>query len=313
MAFWGDWYPPAQPIAVKNGIASRSKKGKIGETWWSQRFIAALERTGIGSRLERGRKYARSGQVIDIVIRDATVHARVQGTMPRPYKVTISFSRFSNAQWEQIFDALSSQALFSAMLLGGEIPQEIETVFAKCRLSLLPASARDIRTACDCPDSANPCKHIAAVYYILAEQFDRDPFIIFSLRGRNREAVLENLRKRRSSSSPACDAAEDSGPQRAAGQEQDGCAVPPLSDCTVSFWEAADSLNSFPLHLYQKPVLEAAALKRLGPSLFKVRNKDLATLLVPVYPKARDYVLGKLLQSEQDQDDGGRKKRPHPR
>ncbi|MFA5330848.1 MAG: SWIM zinc finger family protein [Methanoregula sp.] len=308
MAFWGEWYEPAQPIAVKNGIAARSKKGKIGETWWSQRFIAALEQTGIGSRLDRGRKYARRGQVIDIAIRDATVHARVQGTMPRPYTVTISFSRFSDAQWEQIFDALSSQALFSAMLLGGEIPQEIETVFAGCRLSLLPASARDVRTDCSCPDSANPCKHIAAVYYILAEQFDRDPFLIFSLRGRDRDAVLENLRKRRSSSTPACDAAEDAGPQEITGSEPDGCAVPPLSDCTASFWEAADSLDTFPLHLSQKPVLEAAALKRLGPSLFKVKNKDLATLLVPVYPKARDYVLGELMRPEQKHGDRGHKK-----
>lgn len=311
MTYWGEWYPPARPIAVKDGIAARSKKGKIGGTWWSQRFIAALERTGIGSRLERGRKYARRGQVIDIAIRNSAVRARVQGTMPRPYNVTISFSRYSDAQWEQIFDALSSQALFSAMLLGGEMPQEIESVFARCRLSLFPVSARDVRTRCDCPDSANPCKHIAAVYYILAEQFDRDPFLIFSLRGRNRDSVLESLRKRRSGSTPACDGAEDAGPHRAAGQEPDGGAVPPLSDCTVSFWEAADSLDTFPLHLYQKPVLEAAALKRLGPSLFKVGNKDLATLLEPVYPKARKYVLGKLLQSEQDQ--GARKKRPSPR
>ncbi|MDD1702666.1 MAG: SWIM zinc finger family protein [Methanoregula sp.] len=308
MAFWGEWYRPAQPIAVKNGIATRSKKGKIGETWWSQRFIAALERTGIGSRLERGRKYARRGQVIDIVIRDSTVHARVQGTMPRPYKVTISFSRFSDAQWERIFDALSSQALFSAMLLGGEIPQEIESVFARCRLSLLPVSARDIRTDCSCPDSANPCKHIAAVYYILAEQFDRDPFLIFSLRGRDRDAVLEDLRKRRSGSMQACDAADDAGSQTVPGQKPDECAVPPLFDCTATFWEAADSLDTFPLYLYQKPVLEAAALKRLGPSLFKVKNKDLATLLVPVYPKARDYVLGTLMRPEQEQGEGDRGK-----
>lgn len=294
MAFRGDWYPPARPIAVKNGIAARSKKGNIGETWWSQQFIAALEEIGIGSRLERGRKYARRGQVIDIAIRNATVHARVQGTMPRPYTITISFTRYTDAQWERVFDALSSQALFTAMLLGGEIPHEIETVFTGVRLSFLPSSAKDINTHCDCPDYANPCKHIAAVYYILAEQFDRDPFLIFSLRGRDRVAVLENLRKWRSTCAQTGDVAEDTGPCGVTAEEPDGCTVPPLSDCVASFWEAGDVLDTFPIHLYHKPELEASALKRLGPSLFRIQDKDIATLLVPVYPKAREYVLGEL-------------------
>jgi uncharacterized Zn finger protein len=305
MAFRGERYPPAQPIATKNGIKARSKRGKIGETWWSQRFIAALERIGIGSRLERGRKYARRGQVIDISVRDATVHARVQGTVPRPYTITISFSRFNDAQWKHVFEALSSQALFTAMLLGGEIPQEIEAVFAEVRLQLLPASKKDLRTTCDCPDSANPCKHIAAVYYILAEQFDRDPFLIFSLRGRDREAVLENLRKQRSISPPASTMAEDVRVSRVEDQKPNASTVPPLSDCIASFWEAGEGLDTFPIQLYQKPPLEAAAIKRLGPSLFKVQNKDLSTLLVPIYPKAREYVLGELRRLEKRADGTG--------
>lgn len=312
MSRWGEWYPPARPIAVKNGLQARSKKGDIGETWWSKRFIAALEHIGIGSRLERGRKYARKGQVVNINIRDATVHAQVQGTRPKPYNIIISFTLFTDAQWEQIFDALSSQAFFTAMLLGGEIPQEIETVFSGVNLSLLPASAKDLKTDCDCPDFANPCKHIAAAYYILAEKFDRDPFLIFSLRGRDREAVLENLRKRRSSSAPDESVAEEAEPYGISdgepAQDATGYAVPPLSGCVTTFWEAGDTLDTFPIHLYEKPELEAAALKRLGPALFKIQKKDIAALLVPVYPKAREYVLAELrrLESEFHEESPGK-------
>ena len=300
MSRWGQWYPPARPIAVKNGIQTRSKKGNIGETWWSKRFISALERIGIGSRLERGRSYARKGQVVSINIRDATVYAQVQGTKPRPYNITISFTRFNDLQWAQIFDALASQALFTASLLGGEIPQEIETIFTGVNLSLLPGSAKDIKTDCDCPDFANPCKHIAAVYYILAEQFDRDPFLIFSLRGRDRDAVLENLRKRRSAIAPVETEAEVPEPESPAVPEPDGCELVPLSGCVASFWDAAETLDSFPIHLYKKPELEAAALKRLGPSLFRINNKDIADLLAPVYSHAREYVLGELRRLESE-------------
>lgn len=300
MSRWGEWYPPARPIAVKNGIQARSRKGNIGETWWSKRFIAALEHIGIGSRLERGRSYARKGQVISIKIHDATVYAQVQGTMPRPYKITISFTRFTDRQWEQIFDALASQALFTAMLLGGEIPQEIETVFTSVKLSLLPASAKDIKTDCDCPDYANPCKHIAAVYYILAEQFDRDPFLIFSLRGRDREAVLENLRNLRSANAPVETEGEAPEPESPVVPEPEGCVLAPLSECVDSFWDAAETLDTFPIHLYKKPELEAAALKRLGPSLFRINNKDLGDLLMPVYSHAREYVLGELMLLESE-------------
>jgi len=295
MSYWGDYYPPANPIKVKNGIAARSKKGDIGETWWSKRFIKALETIGIGSRLQRGKAYARKGQVIKISIHDAVVHAQVQGTNPRPYSVTISFTPFTDKQWDGIFDALSSQALFTAMLLGGEIPKEIETVFATINLSLLPATQREIRTGCSCPDSANPCKHIAAVYYILAEQFDRDPFLIFTLRGRDREAILGELRKRRS----RLDTEEtETGPVPAhpSVHEPKRSIGPPLAECLDSFWDAGETLDNFPIYLHKKPELDAAALKRLGPSRFKIGNKDLTDLLVPVYPKAREYIMNEIEQ-----------------
>jgi len=296
MSYWGDYYPPANPIKVKNGIAARSKKGDIGETWWSKRFIGALEKIGIGSRLQRGKTYARKGQVIKISIHDAVVHALVQGTNPRPYSVTISFTRFTDKQWDGIFDALSSQALFTAMLLGGEIPKEIESVFTGVDLSLLPATRREIKTDCSCPDSANPCKHIAAVYYILAEKFDRDPFLIFTLRGRDRKDVLEGLREQRSSVDTD-EEVKGSEPEHPAVRGPNVSTRPPPAECMDSFWDAGETLDRFPIYLHKKPELEAVALKRLGPSRFKIGNKDLADLLVPVYLKAREYVIKEIKQA----------------
>ncbi|MCX6699087.1 MAG: SWIM zinc finger family protein [Methanomicrobiales archaeon] len=289
MTYWGNYYPPAKPLQVKNGMQARSKKGAIGETWWSKRFIEALERTGIGSRIERGRSYARKGQVISITIDGTGVEAQVQGTQSKPYVITISYNHFSAGQWEQILEALSSQALFTAMLLGGEIPHEIESVFSGVNLSLFPASAKEIKTRCSCPDSANPCKHIAAVYYILAEKLDRDPFLIFSLRGQDRETVLEGLRKRRSVPAPE----EETGPgtpELVPVRETGQIIAPALSECMSNFWVAGKTLETFPIYLHGKPELDAVVLKRLGPSLFKIGTKDLAELLVPVYPKAREHV-----------------------
>lgn len=303
MSNWGDYYPPAKPIRVKNGIPVRSKKGAIGGTWWSKRFIEALERIGIGSRLQRGKSYARNGQVVTMNIEGGFVHARVQGTNPRPYSVTIAFSRFSDTQWDAILDALSSQALFAAGLLGGEMPQEIEKMFAAKRLSLLPAGRKEIITNCSCPDSANPCKHIAAVYYILAEQFDRDPFLIFALRGRDRETILDGLRKRRGTvTEPKAETVRQPDPPPAVSS---GTHLTPLSECLDTFWESEESLDTFPIYLHARPELEAAAIKKLGPSLYRVRGKDLADLLVQVYPKARNHVLKEIERSSAGRQKNG--------
>ena len=92
-----------------------------------------------------------------------------------------------------MLDALGRQALFVAKLLAGEMPQDIEPVFREVGLSLFPAKLGDLETDCSCPDWSNPCKHIAAAYYLLGEEFDRDPFLIFTLRGLGRDALLARL------------------------------------------------------------------------------------------------------------------------
>ena len=138
-------------------------------------------------------RYARSGQVLAIAIAEGRVTAKVQGSRPTPYDVTIQVKTLTPAEWSKVLDALGRQALFAAKLLAGEMPQDIEPLFEQVKLSLFPARRGDLTTRCSCPDDSNPCKHIAAAYYLLGEEFDRDPFLIFTLRGLSRDALMTRL------------------------------------------------------------------------------------------------------------------------
>src|SRR5215472_13992811 len=191
--WWREFYPRSTPRQAKGGIKAQSKSGAIGKSWWAKRWVAVLESFNIGARLSRGRSYARRGQVLKIDIDKGKVTAQVQGSRPQPYKVRISIKTLMDAEWKKLAGVLSKQALFLAKLLAGEMPQDIEEAFKEAGLSLFPQKLRDLETDCSCPDYSNPCKHIAAVYYLLGEEFDRDPFLIFKLRGLSREELLAQL------------------------------------------------------------------------------------------------------------------------
>jgi uncharacterized Zn finger protein len=122
-----------------------------------------------------------------------------QGSRKTPYKIKIQIAHLTDAQWDKVFDALAEQAIFSAQLLAGEMPQDIEQAFETANVSLFPSKRNDLQTNCSCSDYANPGKHIAATHYILGERFDEDPFLIFRLRSRNQEQVIHALRQRRAS------------------------------------------------------------------------------------------------------------------
>ena len=190
---WYERYERRERIVPKGGIKAQSKRGSFGASWWGQKWVRTLESFDIGARLARGRSYARGGQVLNIDIAPGKVAAKVQGSTPRPYAVSIELKPLSPADWDKVTAALGGQAVFAAKLLAGEMPAEIEPIFADNGLSLFPAKSRDLATDCSCPDSSNPCKHIAAVYYLIAEEFDRDPFLLFRLRGMDRETLFRKL------------------------------------------------------------------------------------------------------------------------
>jgi uncharacterized Zn finger protein len=188
-----DFWRHTKPRKAKGGIKARSQRGDFGTRWWAKRWIAVLEGLDVGSRLQRGRSYARAGQVVDIAIASGVVNARVQGSRAQPYSVTIRVATLKKPTWRKIAERIASEARFAAKLIAGEMPQEIEEAFSAAGASLFPTRLRELHTSCSCPDSANPCKHIAATYYLIGEEFDRDPFLLFTLRGATKAEILADL------------------------------------------------------------------------------------------------------------------------
>lgn len=271
-------YYRSSPIPVEDGIRAKSQRGDIGETWWSKRWVGVLESFGIGTRLERGRSYARRGQVISIDVKPGVVKAKVQGSRPKPYDVTIQLQPLSGQDWDKVIDAMASQAIFAAKLLSGEMPKNIEEAFHEVKISLFPTSHGELKTNCSCPDTANPCKHIAAVYYLLAESFDEDPFLIFKLRGRTKEEIIEVLRKKRVETLPQESASE----VKSALAERD--AGPPLEEFIHTFWQLGEPLDTFAVSLATNNIIvDKAILKRLGESPFTIEGHNITFLLSKAY------------------------------
>ena len=263
-------YPPSRPRQA-HGIKARSKRGPIGEQWWSRRFIDVLESLGLASRLSRGRSYARSGQVLSLDIGTGHVTALVQGSRIKPYRVRLTVDPLTTRQWRVVTDVLAGRAVFRARLLASEMPAEIEQVFADCGTPLFPRSAKDLEMTCTCPDWEVPCKHLAAVCYVLAEAFDDDPFRMLAWRGKSREDLLASLRRL-----PA-------GHEPAANRPVIDVTDRPLAECVDGFWTSALSparLRSLPPAAATPPDL---LLRSVEPPLLSVGGQDLATLLRPAY------------------------------
>jgi uncharacterized Zn finger protein len=271
------FYEPSRPLPAQGGIEARSRRGEIGETWWSRRFIELLESFGVGSRLKRGRNYARSGQVVELDVEHGVVLAKVQGSRYSPYRVRIRYKALTENQWRRAEKAMAAQALPLAKLLAGEMPQDIEELFDSCKLTLFPRSASELTATCTCPDGVNPCKHIAATYYILAERFDEDPFLIFTWRGRDQDELLERLRARRAPAGRGVGASTPAAP--VPNGSESGV---PLSTALDSFWQSAPELEA----LHVSPLAgEApdALLRQLGPAPVEVGGRNLTELLTPAY------------------------------
>lgn len=264
-----DWFPSSRPRAVEDGLRARSTRGDIGTSWWSRRFLDALESFAVGGRLARGKAYARKGQVMSLEIGVGRVEARVQGSRPTPYEVSIAFAPLDDAGWERVEIALAEQALPCAKLLAGEVPPELEEVFAAAGTTLFPGTARELRQTCSCPDWGVPCKHLAAVSYLLAEAFDTDPFLILRWRGREREALLARLRALRSGDDTA-PAADDS---TAPADEPVGGTLAAVADLTwpgdlgERFWQPPPPLPSRPPVLSAEPDVVLRQLPEPDPGL----------------------------------------------
>ena len=259
-----DWYPESRPIQTDRGLKARSRRGGFARNWWAERWIGNLEQLMDAGRLQRGRRYARQGQVLSLEERAGGVVAEVQGSRRKPYRVRIDLEPLEDVGWERVIDVLAERAHFAARLLSGEMPEDIEVAFSAARASLFPERRGELRTECSCPDPARVCKHTAAVHHILGERFDEDPFLLFRLRGRAADEVLQALRERRG---------ETGGPSPEP-------AAPPLEEEIDRFWEAGPECDAIRISI-KPPTVPLPALRRLGRANFV--TEDLPRLLSPAY------------------------------
>jgi uncharacterized Zn finger protein len=263
-----DWWrgnQPTKPIPVQDGIRARSKRGRIGETWWSQRFIEVLESLHLGGRLQRGKRYARAGQVMNLTLSTSLAVGLVQGSRTQPYRARIGVKAFSDQAWAALERDLAGQAWYTAKLLAGEMPTDIEDVFAAHGLSLFPTTMHELTMDCSCPDWEIPCKHLAATCYLLAESFDEDPFQILAWRGRGRDELLERLRELRGSAAP-----ENTAPHAA-----------PLEECLEDFWSAPQRPSA--AGLPETDRAPAPVLDEIDPLPVEVGGVPAADLLRTAY------------------------------
>ena len=262
-------YESTRTREAKGGIRALSRRGGFGSTWWGRRWIETLEGFDMGARLTRGRSYARKGQVLSIDVEQGRVEATVLGSRPTPYAVTIRLAAYPDDAWAEVGASLRRRPFFAARLLADALPPEIEAVFAAAGLSLFPQREADLETDCSCPDWSNPCKHIAAVYCLLAEAFDRDPFLLFRLRGLSREALLAHVLGARAS------AKTDAEPEAPS--------VP--LDPGERFWSVGPLPTDLAADLRPPPV-SAALPRRLGGFPFWRAETPMLSMLEPLYPSA---------------------------
>src|SRR3990172_7267145 len=164
----------------------------FGRTWWGNAWVEAMERIDYNTnRLPRGRRYANNGSVKAIDIKDGEVIAKVMGSRPRPYDIKICLKRFNDSQVKRIKGVIENNPAVASELNRGRLPESLLPVLKEEKVNIFPGDWGEITASCSCPDWANPCKHLAAVYYLLANEIDKDPFLIFNLKGVSSQTMTE--------------------------------------------------------------------------------------------------------------------------
>lgn len=187
---WGGYYRHRGLKKIKGGIKLQSKRGESARTWWGKRWNEILYDKIDDNRLARARSYARRGQVESIDVKKGGVYGVVYGSDDQPYKVSVKVQRLGEGEWKRVADSLMARPAIAAKMMVGQMPEDLESVFSDVGLSLFPD---DLKTDCNCWDWANPCKHIAAVYLIVSERFDREPLLILRVRGMDPEDLLDMM------------------------------------------------------------------------------------------------------------------------
>jgi uncharacterized Zn finger protein len=262
--FWR--FRRTKPKKVKGGIRAQTKK--FGNQWWGVRWLEAIEKFGPAKRVARGRSYARKGQVLELQFEPGLISAVVQGSRDTPYEVEIYLEQLPAETETIILQALYTQPIFAATLLTGELHPDVENLFRKQDFPLFPTRSEGRGASCSCPDDRNPCKHIAAVYYLISEELERDPFLLLHLRGIRKEQLTSQK-----------------NPELFTFQQFE-----PLPTETHQFWRAprVNEISVLPAEM-PKPT-RPAILQRLGSFPFWRGEEDFLRTMERIYQAARDKV-----------------------
>lgn len=276
--------------AKEAAAAPKTEVKPVGATWWGKRWIAALESASRDyvSRLGSGRAFARAGRVHGLTIAPGCVSASVEDTDDEIYSVTLRVVPFDARTWNRVIAGMSHQALFAAQLLAGEMPREIDRVFRACDCSLFPARQHELETDCSCADWASPCKHVAATHYFLGDALDKDPFLLFELRGRSKEQVLRalgHLRVAGAKNTPSQDAVSDAPRDNARAAEQ---GVPLSALSADNFEQAVAPLPAMRFH-FAAPAQPASVLQQLGEPPSWPMTESPAEIFRAVYERTSAY------------------------
>ena len=187
-----------KPSSAERSASKPSKRRQYGKTWWGKAWVDALEHKAHldPNRLPRGRTYARQNRVMRLEVEPGLVTAFVQGSRARPYRVQLGVRRLGQDQWDGVLDAIAAKAAHAAALLDGDLDPGVVQDAELAGVDLLPGPG-ELSPECSCPDWADPCKHSAAVCYLVADELDADPFNLLLLRGKPRNEVLAAIRARR--------------------------------------------------------------------------------------------------------------------
>lgn len=284
------------PRRVRAGVKISSGQ-RAAESWAGQRWLRLIEAGATQDSQVEGLEYARTGQTRSLKIDPGKVTALVQGRMPRAYRVTITAESFDMASWDRIIQEMAQQARYSAKLLSGELPTTIEELFAPLGLHLFPVTERDIAPSCNCEEPRSElgwCKHAVCAALIVADQLAQDPWTIFSLRGINRQDLIEQLRHLRLLPGSGGGSAPVYSPHIAS---MEAVGNKPLEECLDHFWDPAAGLET--LHLVpEKPTVSHPLLRRLGQSPFESSKFPLVGLLATCYDVVSQRILGEELARE---------------
>ncbi len=244
--------------------------------WAAQQWSALLNGLGPASQsaLRRARTIVRDNRIVRAQAQVGVIEIQSPGSYWRNATTRVRMRPISDPTWERIIEELTTEASVAARLFAGELPPQIERVFATAGAQLFPGSSADIKATCDCREFEQPCRHIIALHLFFAAQLETNPLLIFLFRGRPATEVMEALRERW-----VAPANTNEAPGAREENADDGATAPLRQS---RFFTAGPALEQFAV-TPTEPQAQMALLRRLGRPPFTTERENPATALAPLY------------------------------